>query len=77
MKNDERKGEMEDEETSSFNILHSYFREFSVGPACRAGLRGLPRPECMRTAGIGLLSHWHVPQVRLAAKVLSGRKDLP
>jgi hypothetical protein len=51
----------------------------SVGPACRAGLRGLPRPECMRTAKIGLLSHWYDAQVRLAAKVLSGRsgrKDL-
>ena len=51
--------------------------EISVGPACRAGLRGLPRPECMLTARIGLLSHWHVAQVRLAAKVFSGRKDLP
>ncbi len=47
-----------------------------VGPACRAGLRGQPRPECMRTARIGLLSHLHVAQVCLAAKVLSGRKDL-
>jgi hypothetical protein len=49
----------------------------SVGPACRAGLRGLPRPECLRTARIGLLPHWHDAQVRLSAKVLSGRKDLP
>ena len=49
----------------------------SVGPAWRAGLRGLPRPECLRTARIGLLPDLHVAQVRLAAKVLSGRKDLP
>jgi hypothetical protein len=48
-----------------------------VGPACRAGLRGLPRPACMQTAKIGQPSHSHVAQVRLAAKILSGRKDLP
>ena len=47
----------------------------SVGLACRAGLRGLPRPLCMRQfefAGNPLQSVHKVP---LAAKI-SGRKDL-
>ena len=50
--------------------------QISVGPACRAGLRGLPRPVC-KCSNEPSYNPKPTPQiVRLAAKVLSGRKDL-
>jgi hypothetical protein len=36
----------------------------------------MTRPECTRITGIGLPDRCFGAQVRLAAKVLSGRKDL-
>jgi len=46
-------------------------------PACKAGFRGSPRPECIRSAGIERFRRGHVALVRLSAKILPGRQDLP
>ena len=58
--------------------------QVSVGPPCRGGLRGLPRPATRRSGKKGHAAPWSgcapcrrsPAAVRLAAKVLSGRKDL-
>ncbi|MBM4074184.1 MAG: hypothetical protein FJ267_00895 [Planctomycetes bacterium] len=48
-----------------------------VDPACRAGFRGDSRDGLSSNpSNFNPQSHQHVHRVRLAAKVLSGRKDL-
>ena len=58
------------------HFLYAHRRPTSVGPRCRRGLRGLPRPECMSSDKFGWRTSTKVAQVRLSAKILSGREDL-